>query len=86
MPDCKKVKFKSREEARARLDEIRANSNSGLRNVYECKACGFWHLTKMTKRNYTEGVKNGGFQLKKMIETGIAVARQKKWLDDSGGI
>ncbi len=82
MKECNKVKFDTEADAKLRLGIIKRNNPScKLRNVYKCEICGAFHLTRMTKRNYIDGIKNGGVQLKKLIGRGVEIAKKNGWVD-----
>ncbi len=49
---CNKIAYVSRRDARLQLREARKGKNSkpGPIRVYECKICGMWHSTSLSKK------------------------------------
>lgn len=64
---CQKVKYNSRAEALKDVIFIRTSTQRFSRKFksarkinqklspYECRVCGFWHLTTQRKRKYSHG-------------------------------
>lgn len=58
---CKKVCYKSRKEAKAKIKDLNHNKGFSLTDVYYCEDCSYWHVTHMKKsdsRKYTRHLKS----------------------------